>query len=117
VAASNFGEREQLGLFDAEDPRRRRVVEASDEVRKRFGERAITRARLLGRGLPAPFERDPRSAIDGRRIGVPPAAGAGDGRGRKARVGGPSGHGVEELPPEEGQDDESAERDALPPED
>jgi DNA polymerase IV len=58
VAASGFGEREQLGMFEAGDARRRRAVEAADEVRDRFGTRAITRARLLRTGLPAPFERD-----------------------------------------------------------
>ena len=59
VTASGLGERDQLALFGADDPRRRRVVEASDAVRHRFGEKAITRARLLGARLPAPFERDP----------------------------------------------------------
>ena len=59
VTASGFGEREQMALFGADDPRRRRVVEAADAVRHRFGERSITRARLLGSRLPAPFERDP----------------------------------------------------------
>jgi DNA polymerase-4 len=50
---------DQLALFAADDPRRRRVVEAADAVRHRFGEKSITRARLLGARLPAPFERDP----------------------------------------------------------
>jgi DNA polymerase-4 len=59
VTASGLGNRDQLALFASEDPRRRRVVEAADAVRHRFGERAITRARLLGARLPAPFERDP----------------------------------------------------------
>lgn len=58
VAASGFGGRGQLGLFETEDARRRRAVEAADEVRERFGTRAITRARLLRTGVPAPFERD-----------------------------------------------------------
>jgi DNA polymerase-4 len=59
VTASGLGERDQLALFGADDPRRRRVVEAADAVRHRFGEKSITRARLLGARLPAPFERDP----------------------------------------------------------
>ena len=59
VSASGLGERDQLALFGADDPRRRRVVEAADSVRHRFGEKSITRARLLGARLPAPFERDP----------------------------------------------------------
>jgi len=66
VTASGFGEREQLGLFEVGDPRRRRVVEAADELRKRFGPRAVTRARLLRTGLPAPFERDPGTAAERR---------------------------------------------------
>lgn len=68
VAASGLGERDQLALFAADDPRRRRVVEAADEVRHRFGERAITRARLVGSRLPAPFERDPMTAAEARSI-------------------------------------------------
>jgi DNA polymerase-4 len=66
VTASGLGERDQLALFAADDPRRRRVVEAADEVRHRFGERAITRARLVGSRLPAPFERDPMSPVEAR---------------------------------------------------
>jgi hypothetical protein len=55
-----------LALFAEDDPRRRRVVEASDAVRHRFGERAITRARLVGSRLPAPFEHDPMTAAEAR---------------------------------------------------
>jgi DNA polymerase-4 len=66
VAASGFGEREQLGLFEADDERQRRVVQAADEVRERFGTRAITRARLLRTGIPAPFERDLGTAVERR---------------------------------------------------
>ena len=70
VTASNFREREQLGLFEAEEvPRRHRVAEAADELRRRFGSRAVTRARLVNAALPAPFERDPRTAPE-RRVGV-----------------------------------------------
>ena len=50
VSASNLGDREQLGLFSADDPKRRRAVEAADAVRRRYGEDAVTRARLLGTG-------------------------------------------------------------------
>ncbi len=71
VTASNLGEREQLALFDATDPRRRRAVEAADSLRRRYGEGTVTRARLLGAGLPAPFERDPRNPLDRRARGVP----------------------------------------------
>ena len=66
VTASGLGEREQLSLFGADDPRRRKVTEAADEVRHRFGERAITRARLVGSRLPVPFERDPMTPVDPR---------------------------------------------------
>jgi len=66
VTASHFGESDQLALFAADDPRRRRVVEAADAVRRRFGERAMTRARLIGSRLPTPFERDPGTAPERR---------------------------------------------------
>ncbi|HSO30713.1 MAG TPA: DNA polymerase IV [Candidatus Sulfomarinibacteraceae bacterium] len=66
VTASGFGAREQLGLFEADDPRRRRAVEAADELRQRFGPRAVTRARLIRTGLPAPFERDFGTAAERR---------------------------------------------------
>jgi len=66
VGTSGFGEREQLGLFGTGDDRLRRAVEAADEVRERFGTRAITRARLLKTGVPAPFERDLGTAVDRR---------------------------------------------------
>jgi DNA polymerase-4 len=73
VTASNLGEREQLALFEAIEPRRRRAVEAADQLRRRYGERAVTRARLIGTGLPAPFERDPRNPLDRRARGAPVA--------------------------------------------
>jgi DNA polymerase-4 len=68
VTASNLGSPEQLALFAAEDPRRRRAAEAADEVRRRFGERAVTRARLLHAALPAPFERDPSTPLHRRGV-------------------------------------------------
>ena len=43
VTASNLGEREQLGLFASEDPRRRAAIEAADELRDGSG-RAPSRA-------------------------------------------------------------------------
>ena len=73
VTASNLGEREQLALFEPTEPRRRQAVEAADRLRHRYGERAVTRARLLGAGLPAPFERDPRNPLDQRARGAPAA--------------------------------------------
>ena len=66
VATSGFGDRQQLGLFEALDPRQRRATEAADELRRRFGPRAVTRARLLKTGLPAPFERDFGTAAERR---------------------------------------------------
>jgi DNA polymerase-4 len=66
VATSGFGEREQLGLFVEEDDRRRRAVEAADVLRERYGTRAVTRARLLRTGVPAPFERDFGSSAERR---------------------------------------------------
>jgi hypothetical protein len=71
VTASNLGEREQLSLFESGDPRQRRAIEAADSLRRRYGEGTVTRARLLGTGLPAPFERDPRNPLDRRARGVP----------------------------------------------
>ena len=66
VAASGFGSREQLGLFEAGEERKRKVVEAADEIRERFGMRAITRARILRSGVSAPFERDFGSSVEHR---------------------------------------------------
>ena len=71
VTASNLGEREQLSMFEAGDPRQRRAIEAADSLRRRYGEGTVTRARLFGTGLPAPFERDPRNPLDRRARGVP----------------------------------------------
>ena len=71
VTASHLGEREQLGLFADDDPRRRKAIEAADAVRRRYGSKAVTRGRLVGAGLPAPFERDPRNPLDRRARGVP----------------------------------------------
>jgi DNA polymerase-4 len=71
VTASHLGEREQLGLFADDDPRRRKAIEAADAVRRRYGSKAVTRGRLVGAGLPAPFERDPRNPLDRRARGLP----------------------------------------------
>jgi len=60
VAASGLGDQRQLGLFEAGEDRRRRATEAADAVRKKYGSKAIRRARLLDAGVRAPFERDPR---------------------------------------------------------
>jgi DNA polymerase-4 len=69
VGAANFGAREQLALFESGDTRQRRAVEATDLIRRRFGPRAITRARLLDSRVAEPFERDPTTSPEARRIG------------------------------------------------
>jgi len=60
VAASGLVDQVQLALFDEGVDRRRRAVEATDEVRRKFGSKAIRKARLLDASVRAPFERDPR---------------------------------------------------------
>jgi DNA polymerase IV len=85
VSASNLGEREQMALFAEDDPRRRRAIEAADAVRRRFGSKAVTRGRLVGAGLPAPFERDPRNPLDRRARGVPADGPANDAEGAARR--------------------------------
>ena len=80
VGAHGLGEPAQLGLFASEDPRRRKAVEAQDEIRRRYGTRALTRARLLGDPLADPGGRDPLQPLQGRRVGrgsSTPAAGPG----------------------------------------
>ena len=52
-----------------------------DSIRRKYGERAVTRGRLVRAGVPTVFERDPNSAVEGR-LGVPEApTGRGGGRG------------------------------------
>jgi DNA polymerase-4 len=72
VAATGLGVPEQTTMFEVVDEKRRRVVDATDALRRRYGDRAVTRASLLQRGVPSPFERDPGSAVGGR-VGVPKA--------------------------------------------
>ena len=103
VTASGLGEREQLSLFEADDPRQRRATEAADELRRRFGPQAVTRARLLRTGLPAPFERDHGTAAERR----------GDHAADVARTG--RKRPVVDTPPTEDEDvDLDPEGDALP---
>jgi DNA polymerase-4 len=70
VAASHLEAPQQLRLFAEADVRRRRATEAADAIRRRFGARAIRRARLLDSGVAEPFERDPRMLPD-RGVGRP----------------------------------------------
>lgn len=67
ISVSSLGAPDQLALFEPGDDRRRRAVAAADDLRRRFGERVVTRGRLVGSGLPAPFERDPSTAPERRR--------------------------------------------------
>jgi hypothetical protein len=68
VTASNFRDREQLALFGGgEDPRRHATAEALDVIRRKYGERAVTRARLVRAALPSPFERDPNTPVEHRQ--------------------------------------------------
>jgi DNA polymerase IV len=67
VTASNFRERDQLALFGGEDPRRHQAAEALDTIRRKYGDRAVTRARLVRAALPAPFERDPMTPVEHRQ--------------------------------------------------
>ena len=69
VGAHGLGEPAQMGLFVTEDPRRRKATEAQDEIRRKFGSRALTRARLLGDPLADPGGRDPLQPLEGRRVG------------------------------------------------
>jgi DNA polymerase-4 len=70
VAATQLGQPEQTTMFELVNEKQRRVVDATDAVRRRFGDRAVTRGSLLHRPMPSPFERDPASAVEGR-VGIP----------------------------------------------
>jgi DNA polymerase-4 len=69
VGAHGLGEPAQLGLFASEDPRRRAAVEAQDAIRRKYGNRALTRARLVGDALAEPGGRDPMQPLRQRRVG------------------------------------------------
>jgi DNA polymerase-4 len=109
ITASRFRDRQQLGLFEAPggaagqaDPRRHRAAEAMDVIRRKYGERAVTRGRLVRAGVPTVFERDPNSAVEGR-LGVPEAP---TGRRRRAveRPAGEADDGVDPPEPDEDLD-------------
>jgi DNA polymerase-4 len=68
VAASHLGDGEQMSMF-AGDERKRRATQAADEIRKRYGSKAIRRARLLSSRVAEPFERDPMSAPEAGSVG------------------------------------------------
>jgi DNA polymerase-4 len=65
VTASNFHDPGQLAMFGGEDARRHRTAEALDVIRRKYGDRSVTRARLVRAALPAPFERDPMRPVAG----------------------------------------------------
>jgi DNA polymerase-4 len=69
VGASHLGEGDQIGLFEVEDERRRKAAAAADAIRRRYGAKAIRRARLIDSGVAEPFERDPMTAPEGGSIG------------------------------------------------
>jgi DNA polymerase IV len=71
VAASHLEEAQQLSLFGAPEDRRGRATRAADAIRTRYGPRAIVRGRLLTSRVAEPFERDPRTAPEARRVGRP----------------------------------------------
>jgi len=102
VTASGLGERDQLAMFDGlSDDRRRRAVKAADELRHRFGTRAVTRARLLRTGLPAPFERDLGTPVERRgRFDSRPGTGRRESRGEAPST--PRDEGFEDAPPDAG---------------
>ena len=80
VGAAHLEQSEQMALFGALDERRRSATRAADAIRSRYGTRAIVRARLLGSGVAEPFERDPMTAPEARRVGRarPGATGSAD---------------------------------------
>ena len=71
VAARGLSEPSQLALFEeTEERRHRQAVEAVDRIRRRYGDRAVTRASLLETGVASPFERDHMHAPEARRVGA-----------------------------------------------
>lgn len=69
VAAFHLWTSAQIGLWEGASDRRHRAAEAIDAVRKKYGRKAIARARLLRSDMPAPFERDPSTPPDKRGDG------------------------------------------------
>jgi DNA polymerase-4 len=66
VAAFHLSVAEQIGLFEPPNVKRERAAEAVDAVRRKFGRKAIARARLLASDTPKPFERDPSTPPEKR---------------------------------------------------
>jgi hypothetical protein len=74
VGAFNLWTSDQIGLFEGANERRRKAAAAIDSVRRKYGRKSISRARLLAGTTPEPFERDPMSPLEKRG---PAAGGAG----------------------------------------
>ncbi len=68
VTATHLDEPDQMGLFTDDDQRRHRAAAAADLLKRKYGDRAVVRARLLDKGMPAPFERDPMSPLAKRGV-------------------------------------------------
>jgi DNA polymerase-4 len=66
VGAFNLWTSDQIGLFEGANERRRKAAAAIDSVRKKYGRKSISRARLLAGATPEPFERDPMSPLQRR---------------------------------------------------
>jgi DNA polymerase-4 len=75
VAASHLEEARQLSLFDPAEDRQSRATKAADEIRRRYGSKAILRARLLDSPVADPFERDPMRSPEDRGVGRPTSRG------------------------------------------
>jgi DNA polymerase-4 len=105
VTASGLAERAQLALFDGlADDRRRRAVRAADDLRHRFGTRAVTRARLIRAGLPSPFEHDLGTPVERRgRFDNRPGTGR---REARRQMPPPASDEIDEVPTDEVPTDE-----------
>jgi DNA polymerase-4 len=108
VTASGLDDPDQLAMFAPDEPRRRRAIEAADRVRHRYGERSITRARLIGSRLPAPFERDSMTAAE-RRSGPEESAPTAGSAGRS------TGDEADEIDVVDGEADEATADEATTP--
>ncbi len=97
VGAHGLGEPAQLGLFASEDPRRRAAAEAQDEIRRRYGNRALTRARLVDDTLADAGGRNPMQPLARRRVGRE-RPGAGPTADRPAAPADGTGDAVDGLP-------------------
>jgi DNA polymerase-4 len=103
VTASHLATPQQLALFAVDDDRRRRAELAADDIRRRYGQRSVTRGRLVGTRIPTPFERDPMTAPE-RRVGSEPHPPDGDVRRRGS-------------PPPSSPEDRDSEADTTLPDD